>query len=444
MLPVCFAAVGPGAGRRRVAAGREASEHAGRHGRDGQLARRAAARRSPGSGRGSAAPGSAGPDAHRAAAPDVRRGAGLDRRRRSSRTAIAATNLLPGPASTQLAIYCAWRLRASPGAVVGGLCFIVPGLILILALSAVFLARHPPRVDPRGSGGGRCGRPGGRAARRLELRPGQLEAHRAATGERSRWFTYAVAGGARRGHDRPVPRARRCSPAGRSSHLRRTARRRGRVGAAASSRARRPLPPPAAGSLAARLGRVQGRRPLLRRRLRDRPAHAARRGDHLPLDDRHPVPERRRARPGHPGPGGPDRRGRRLRGQGRRRRPARHARRVHAVVRLRPRSAVPGSTGSARTSSSSPSSPGPAPAVIGAIAGSAIPLGLAFQHLWQIPVLGGGLLWLFAARRGVVTGLLIAGGVGVLLALSGVPGSAATPPAAPGFAATPGDQAYRP
>jgi hypothetical protein len=36
-------------------------------------------------------------------------------------------------------------------------------------------------------------------------------------------------------------------------------------------------------------------------------------------------------------------------------------------------------------------------------------------------VLAGGLLWLFAARRGVVTGLLIAGGVGVLLALSGVP-----------------------
>ena len=52
---------------------------------------------------------------------------------------IAATNLLPGPASTQLAIFCAWRLRGRVGALIGGVCFIVPGLIVILALSALFL-----------------------------------------------------------------------------------------------------------------------------------------------------------------------------------------------------------------------------------------------------------------------------------------------------------------
>ncbi|MCI4360544.1 MAG: chromate transporter, partial [Thermoplasmata archaeon] len=64
---------------------------------------------------------------------------------------------------------------------------------------------------------------------------------------------------------------------------------------------------------------------------------------------------------------------------------------------------------------------GAGPAVTGAIAGSAIPLGLAFQHLWQIPLLGGALLWFFAARRGVVSGLLLSGAVGVVLAVSGVP-----------------------
>ena len=58
--------------------------------------------------------------------------------------AIAATNILPGPASTQLAIFCAWRLRGVRGALVGGACFIVPGLVAIIALAAVFLATNPP------------------------------------------------------------------------------------------------------------------------------------------------------------------------------------------------------------------------------------------------------------------------------------------------------------
>jgi chromate transporter len=57
---------------------------------------------------------------------------------------IAATSLLPGPASTQLAIYCAWRLRGRVGAIIGGLSFILPGLTIILALSALFLSAHPP------------------------------------------------------------------------------------------------------------------------------------------------------------------------------------------------------------------------------------------------------------------------------------------------------------
>jgi chromate transporter len=63
---------------------------------------------------------------------------------------------------------------------------------------------------------------------------------------------------------------------------------------------------------------------------------------------------------------------------------------------------------------------GAGPAVIGAIAGSAIPLGLVLSHLWQIPVLAGSWVWLFVVRRSVVSALLIAAAVGVVVALAGV------------------------
>ena len=58
--------------------------------------------------------------------------------------AIAACNLLPGPASTQLAIFTAWRVAGPLGALVGGLAFVTPGLVIILGLAAVFLAGSPP------------------------------------------------------------------------------------------------------------------------------------------------------------------------------------------------------------------------------------------------------------------------------------------------------------
>jgi chromate transporter len=63
---------------------------------------------------------------------------------------------------------------------------------------------------------------------------------------------------------------------------------------------------------------------------------------------------------------------------------------------------------------------GAGPAVIGAIAGSAIPLGRSLTHVWQIPVLVGALVVLFVLRRSVVTCLLAAAFVGLLLAVSGV------------------------
>jgi chromate transporter len=63
---------------------------------------------------------------------------------------------------------------------------------------------------------------------------------------------------------------------------------------------------------------------------------------------------------------------------------------------------------------------GAGPAVVGAIAGSAIPLGLSLHYYWQIAVLAGALLWLLVVRRSVVACLLAAGVVGALLALAGV------------------------
>ena len=67
--------------------------------------------------------------------------------------ANAACGLLPGPASTQLAIFCAYRVGGVPGAIVGGLAFVVPAVVLILLLSLVFLARAPP-LWIRGAGAG--------------------------------------------------------------------------------------------------------------------------------------------------------------------------------------------------------------------------------------------------------------------------------------------------
>ncbi len=67
--------------------------------------------------------------------------------------ANAACGLLPGPASTQLAIFCAYRVGGPAGAVLGGLGFIVPAVVLILILSLLFLAHSPP-LWVRGAGAG--------------------------------------------------------------------------------------------------------------------------------------------------------------------------------------------------------------------------------------------------------------------------------------------------
>ncbi len=52
---------------------------------------------------------------------------------------IAATNLIPGPNSTEVMIHVGYTLRGIPGALVTGLCFIVPTFLLTLALAVVYV-----------------------------------------------------------------------------------------------------------------------------------------------------------------------------------------------------------------------------------------------------------------------------------------------------------------
>lgn len=72
----------------------------------------------------------------------------VDRRRwidgREFEDANAACGLLPGPASTQLAIYCAHRAGGPLAGVLGGLAFVLPGLAMILVLAATALAGGAP------------------------------------------------------------------------------------------------------------------------------------------------------------------------------------------------------------------------------------------------------------------------------------------------------------
>jgi chromate transporter len=110
--------------------------------------------------------------------------------------AISACNLLPGPASTQLAIFCAWRVRGRLGALAGGAAFIVPGLIVILALSALFLAGAPPLwVKGIGAGAGAAVAAVAVQAGWSLLIPSWTRAKPAGSPGRLRWALYLLAGG---------------------------------------------------------------------------------------------------------------------------------------------------------------------------------------------------------------------------------------------------------
>jgi chromate transporter len=87
--------------------------------------------------------GFGGPPAHIALLRDLT----VERRgwieAREFEDAFAACSLLPGPASTQMAIYTGQRVAGRAGALVGGLAFIAPGLLLILVIAALAFAGGP-------------------------------------------------------------------------------------------------------------------------------------------------------------------------------------------------------------------------------------------------------------------------------------------------------------
>lgn len=329
---------------------------------------------------------------------------------------LAATNLLPGPASTQLAIFCAWRLRRTVGALLGGVCFIAPGLVIIIGLSALFLEHEPPLWILGAAAGAGAAVPAValHAASRL-VRASQERMGRE-RGARFRWILYAVLGAASaaligsylvvvllgcglveifvRSRHRSTPSALVAAPS-----------------------AMHPLVVGGLGALtleALKIGALSFGGgfviiPLMQHDVVD-VFHWMTGAQFLNAVALGQVT---------PGP----------------------VVLTIAVVGY----AVAGVSGALlatlmafapsflfvlfgaqhfdriranRTVSSFLA--GASPAVIGAIAGSAIPLGRSLHQLWQVPVLVAGLVWLLVARRGVVSALLLAGGVGIIIALVGV------------------------
>lgn len=109
---------------------------------------------------------------------------------------VTATNLLPGPASTQLAIFCGWRLRGAPGGVVAGLCFICPGLVAILALAAAFLHHDPPHWILGAAAGAGAAVPAVALNAARNLAPASWRRLGTGAAARARWIAYALVGAA--------------------------------------------------------------------------------------------------------------------------------------------------------------------------------------------------------------------------------------------------------
>lgn len=331
---------------------------------------------------------------------------------------IAATNLLPGPASTQLAIFTAWRLRGVPGALIGGAAFIVPGLVLILALAAVFLAGGTPLWISGAAAGAGAAVAAVAVQAATSLMPASWQRAGTERSARARWVGYLLAGGTAAVAVGPWM-VLVLAAAGLAEVAVRSRREIGQRHSAW------PLPmavaAPAAGGLLAlawvafKVGALSYGGGFVIIPLMQADAvhtyhwmtdsqflNAVALGQVTPGPVVQTVAVVGYAAAGIPGGllaaavafapsflfvvlGGP--RFDQLRADTR----------VQAFFT------------------------GAGPAVIGAITGSAIPLSLALQHPWQYTVLAAAALWLLAAHRGVVSTLLGAGALGVAAALAGFP-----------------------
>ena len=332
---------------------------------------------------------------------------------------IAATNLLPGPASTQLAIFCAWRLRGTVGAILGGVCFIVPGLVLILALSVLFLAHHPDEWVLGLAAGAGAAVP----AVALNAAWTLVPSSRARAGSESfakvRWLVYALIGGTAAATVGPylVIVLLAC----------------GLVEIAVRQRGQR-TPGRSTGAMfpgvVAHVGAFGGVGALTWVALKVGALSYGGGFVIVPLMQHDAVSTYHWMTASQflnavalgqitPGPvvqtvavvgyaaaglgGGL----------------------LAALIAFGPSFLfvlVGGSRFDKIRANASMHSflTGAGPTVIGAIAGSSIPLGLSFQYLWQIPILAGAAIWIFVLRRGVVSGLLLAGAVGLILSFTGI------------------------
>ena len=185
--------------------------------------------------------------------------------------ANAACQLLPGPASTQMSIYCARRVAGNAGALAGGLAFILPGLVLTIAIAAVALQDDPP-AWVRGLGAGAAAAVVAVVAQAgFQLAAASFEGR--SRGGLARALAYALLGGAATVAVGPYVVLVLLACGLVELGLRRSGRaRRPRLAAGAAARGHRRR-----GAAGARLDRAEGRRALVRRRLRDRAADAGRR-----------------------------------------------------------------------------------------------------------------------------------------------------------------------